>query len=119
MAATLTDRDSLERAFYRLVNTDATDDALTEHDDGETLEAVYQALQSGVWDAQEWLIHSGLRGRWLTASPPSVSRVSPLMLRIDTFQLQHANSLLPTPQGTSNILVIWQQGLPPVIWLLF
>ena len=68
MAATLTDRDSLERAFYRLLNTDATDDALIEHDDGETLEAVYQALQSGVWDAQEWLIHSGLRDRWLAAS---------------------------------------------------
>jgi hypothetical protein len=70
MAETLTDRASLERAFYRLLNTDQTDDALTEHDPaGYPREAVYQALQQGVYDAQDWLIRSGLKDRWLeTAS---------------------------------------------------
>jgi hypothetical protein len=69
MAETLTDRASLVRAFYRLTNTDATDDALIEHDPaGFALEAVYQALQYGVWDAQEYLIERGMRDRWVKST---------------------------------------------------
>lgn len=66
MSETLTDRASLKRALYRLLNTDATDDALTEHDPaGYSLEAIYQALQQGAWDAQLWLIERGLNDRWI------------------------------------------------------
>lgn len=64
----LTDRASLKRALFRLVNTSATDDDLTEHDDS-SLEGLYLVLQDGVDDAQNWLItHCGLDDVWTTTS---------------------------------------------------
>lgn len=67
MPAHLTDRDSLERAFYRLTGTASSDGALTEHDD-TSKEAVLQLLQQGVWDAQEILISFGRGEFWTTQS---------------------------------------------------
>ena len=67
MAARLTDRDSLKRALYRLVNTDDLDDAMLEHD-ATSLDGVYMALQEGVDDAQQYLVDSGLSDYWLTTS---------------------------------------------------
>jgi len=62
----LTDRASLARAFYRLTATSADSPALTEWD-VSTLEALYQFLQYGAWDAQAWLIDGGLADRWVSA----------------------------------------------------
>ena len=59
----LTDRASLVREFYRLTNTDANDTDLTEHDDS-ALEGVYQLLQQGADDAQQFLIDQGMQGLW-------------------------------------------------------
>ena len=67
MAARLTDRDSLKRALYRLVNTDDLDDAMLEHD-ATSLDGIYMALQEGVDDAQQYLVDSGLGDYWLTTS---------------------------------------------------
>lgn len=64
----LTTRDSLVRAFYRLTGTSATNPALIEHDGANTLEAVYQFLQYGLWDAQAFLMDAGLVNRWVTTS---------------------------------------------------
>lgn len=64
----LTDRASLARAFFRLTATSSTNPALIEHDGALTLEAVYQFLQYGAWDAQEWLMDCGLLNRWVTTS---------------------------------------------------
>ncbi len=65
--AVLTDRASLLRAFYRLTATSATDGALSEHDN-TTNEAVYQHLQYGLNDAQQYLIRAGLSDRWVKES---------------------------------------------------
>jgi hypothetical protein len=67
VAARLTDRDSIKRALYRLVNTDDLDDAMLEHD-ATSLDGVYMALQEGVDDAQQYLVDSGLSDYWLTTS---------------------------------------------------
>ena len=67
MAARLTDRNSLKRALYRLVNTDDLDDAMLEHD-ATSLDGIYMALQEGVDDAQQYLVDSGLSDYWLTTS---------------------------------------------------
>jgi hypothetical protein len=63
----LTDRDSLKRALYRLVNTDDEDDALLEHD-ATPLDGVHEALEVGLDDAQLYLIDSGLGDYWLASS---------------------------------------------------
>ena len=55
---------SFQAAFYRLTDTDSTDDALTEHD-ASTLEAVNQFLQEGLDDAQDYLMACGLSDRWV------------------------------------------------------
>ncbi|MCR4338643.1 MAG: hypothetical protein NUW01_02025 [Gemmatimonadaceae bacterium] len=67
MADVLTDRASLARGFYRLTATSNTNPALIEHD-STSLEAVYQFLQYGLWDAQEYMIDSGMTDRWVTTS---------------------------------------------------
>lgn len=73
----LTDRASLLRAFFRLVNADSTDDDLTEHDDS-TLEGAYLLLQGGLDDAQQFLIDQGLEELWLkTSSALSVTGSDP------------------------------------------
>lgn len=64
----LTARASLARAFYRLTATSSTNPALIEQDGSETLEAVYQFLQYGIWDAQEWMLDCGLKGYWVKTS---------------------------------------------------
>jgi len=63
----LTDRASLKRALFRLVGTSDSDGAMTEQDSG-TLEGIYQILQYGLWDAQEWLVENGLSTRWVKQS---------------------------------------------------
>ena len=63
----LTDRASLKRAFYRLTGVSDDNGALTEND-ASTLEAVYQFLQYGAWDAQAFLIDCGMGDRWVTRS---------------------------------------------------
>ena len=63
----LTDRASLKRALYRLMDTDDNDDDLIEHDNtGETLEGVYLMLQQGLESAQLYLIDKGMEEFWLT-----------------------------------------------------
>lgn len=64
----LTDRASLVRAFYRLTATSASNPALIEQDGSNTLEAVYQFLQYGLWDAQAFLMDAGLSSHWITTS---------------------------------------------------
>ena len=56
---------SFQAAFYRLPDTDSSDDSLTEHD-ASTLEALNQFLQYGVNDAQEYLMRCGLSDRWVS-----------------------------------------------------
>ena len=60
----LTDRASLLREFFRLVNADSSDDDMTEHD-STTLEGAYEALQVGLHRAQELLVALGQSDRWL------------------------------------------------------
>lgn len=61
----LTDRASLLRALFRLLDVDSSDPALTEHDDSEsTLEGAYLLLEEGVDDAQDYLIQQGRASRW-------------------------------------------------------
>jgi hypothetical protein len=63
----LTDRASLKRALYRLMDTDDADDDLIEHDNtGETLEGVYLMLQQGLESAQLHVIDKGMEEFWLT-----------------------------------------------------
>src|SRR3990167_10811851 len=62
-----TDRASLARGFYRLTATSSTNPALIEKD-STTLQAVYQFLQYGLWDAQAWLIDCGMGDRWVSVS---------------------------------------------------
>lgn len=62
--AKLTDLASLKRAFYRMMDTDPEDPALTEHDEASE-EAVEQLLDHGLWDAQDWMIRKGLAERWV------------------------------------------------------
>lgn len=69
MSAFLTDRASLKRELFRVMNTDAADGASTEHDDAAVvLEGLYMLLQQGAEDAQEWLIGAGLGSLWLSTS---------------------------------------------------
>lgn len=63
----LTNRVLLLNEFFRLVNADASDADLTEHDDS-TLEGAYQLLQAGCFDAQLYLIDCGAGSRWAKAS---------------------------------------------------
>lgn len=63
----LTDRSSLKRAFFRLTATSDDNPTLIEND-ADTLEAVYQFLQYGAWDAQAYLIDTGMGDRWVTTS---------------------------------------------------
>lgn len=67
MADVLTDRASLARAFYRLTATRSNNPALIAHD-STTLETLYQFLQYGIWDAQEFLLDNGMSDRWVTQS---------------------------------------------------
>lgn len=60
----LTDRASLLRALFRLLDVDRQDPALTEHDDDE-LEGAYLLLDQGLWDAQDFMISQGLADRWV------------------------------------------------------
>lgn len=51
------------REFYRLCETDATDDDMIEHDNS-TLEAAYELLDAGLRDTQLLLIRYGLGGHF-------------------------------------------------------
>lgn len=64
----LTDRASILREFFRLVNADSNDADLTEHD-ATDLEGAYEALDVGLRRAQLYLISIGQGSRWLKTSP--------------------------------------------------
>lgn len=67
----LTDRASLKRQLFRLINSDDTDGGSTEYDPDDTpLEGLYLVLERGVRKAQQWLIHCGLGEYWLATSDP-------------------------------------------------
>ena len=65
--ADLTDRQSILRAFFRLVDSDATDGQLVEHD-ASTLEGVYALLREACDAAQEDVIGAGFGEFWLKRS---------------------------------------------------
>jgi hypothetical protein len=88
----LTDRASALREFFRLVNADASDDDLTEHD-ATTLEGAYEALDVGAARAQLFLIRIGQGESWLTtgaaltvtgADPNRYSALPADFLRLDS-----------------------------------
>lgn len=63
--ATLSDLASLRKAFYRLVDTEADDPALTEHGSSEN-EVVDQLLTYGAHDAQDFLLAANRGDLWLS-----------------------------------------------------
>ena len=63
----LTDRASIQRELYRLLNTSADDATLTEHDSG-TLEGLNLQIEQGAYNAQLWLIDHGFQDRWIKQS---------------------------------------------------
>lgn len=67
MSFTLDSRVKLRQAFFRLMDTDDTDDGLIEQDT-ETNEAVNYFLQHGLWKAQSYVIQNVDKWRWLTLS---------------------------------------------------
>lgn len=67
MSALLDSRAALLRQFYHHLNTDATDDALIEHD-AATGEQADRYLQFGLWNAQAFLVGLGLGERWRAVS---------------------------------------------------
>lgn len=67
MSFLLDSRAALLRQFYHHLGTDATDDALIEHD-SETLEQAHRYLQFGLWNAQAYLVGLGLGERWRAVS---------------------------------------------------
>lgn len=63
----LTDRVSLLDEFFRLVDADASDDDLIEHDTS-TGDSYYQLLQAGAYDAQDYIIGIGGSSLWAKTS---------------------------------------------------
>lgn len=63
----LTDLASLRREFFRLVDSDSTDEAMTEHDLTSN-EGIDMLLGEGADDAQNFLLSCGLDSLWLTES---------------------------------------------------
>jgi hypothetical protein len=61
----LSSRAALKRQFYRLVDSEADDEALTRHD-ASTDEAVNEYVQTGIDRAQEWMLREGKRHRWVS-----------------------------------------------------
>lgn len=104
----LTDRASLLREFFRLVNADASDDDMIEHDDS-TLEGAYEALDVGLKQAQLYLISIGRGDRWLTTSstltfsgsdPNKKAALPADFLRLDSDPDQRRSGLkYPTGKG--------------------
>jgi len=97
----LTDRASILREFFRLVNADASDDDMIEHDSG-TLEGAYEALDVGQSRAQLFLIDIGQGSTWLkTGSALTVTGTDPDryaslpsdFLRLDSDPDQHRSGL--------------------------
>lgn len=75
--STLTDRASILREFFRLVNADSTDEDMTEHD-SSTLEGAYEALDVGLRHAQQFLISVGQGETWLkTGAALTISGTDP------------------------------------------
>lgn len=65
-SASLLTLGSWKRELYRLLNTEAGDDDLTQHDDASiTLEGLLIGIQVGIDDAQEYLLAQGLSGWWV------------------------------------------------------
>ena len=73
----LTDRQSLLRALFRLLDTDAGDGALIEHDPASApLEGITMHLQQGAEDAQEYLIGAGSTWWHETSEPLTFGRAT-------------------------------------------
>ena len=98
----LTDRASILREFFRLVNADSDDDDLIEHD-ATTLEGAYEALDVGVRRAQLYLISTGQGATWLktgsalTVTGSDPNRYSSLpsdFLRLDSDPDQNRSGLV-------------------------
>jgi len=98
----LTDRASALREFFRLVNADASDDDLIEHD-STTLEGAYEALDVGLKRAQLYLMGIGQGEIWLatgstlTVSGTDPDRYSALpsdFLRLNSDPEQHQSGLV-------------------------
>lgn len=125
----LTDRASLARAFYRLTATSATNPALIEHD-GSSLETLYQYLQYGLWDAQEFMLDCGLLNRWVTVSSTlsfsgsdasNGGRYAALPADFIRLAGDGINSALHSPNGTTwGHLIDWmdrRRAGPSSYWL--
>jgi len=86
VAFVIENRPDLRRAFYRLLAISPNDDALTEHD-SEIQETVHYFLQSGIWNAQYWLLTNTEVKRWLRPvgpillSPDSNNPEAPVWVR--------------------------------------
>lgn len=65
--AGLTSVSKMVDAFYRLVGSTTSDDALTEQGES-TDEVAYHCLTQGIWRAQRYMIGEGMQGRWLARS---------------------------------------------------
>ena len=72
----LTDRASLLKSTFRLLDTDPQDPEMIEFDD-EPLEGIYGHLQQGADDAQSHLISVGASDWWLERSSVLVFRTEP------------------------------------------
>ena len=70
--ALLTDRASILREFFRLVDTDSSDDDLTEHD-ASSLEGVYGLLSEAMLEAQDDMLRFGVGEFWLQRSSTTLS----------------------------------------------
>ena len=105
----LTDRASLLRAVFRLLDTDQGDGSLTEHDPSDQLlEGIYLHIQQGADDAQEYMLSSGSTYWNTTSGPltfddPDVNGFRSVALPGDFRQLQgdEDESALHTSTGAS------------------
>lgn len=88
----LTDRASILREYFRLVDADSTDEDMIEHD-STTLEGAYEALDVGAARAQLYLIGIGQGAIWLTtgstltvtgSDPDRYSSLPSEFLRLDS-----------------------------------
>jgi hypothetical protein len=68
----LLNRAALRRAFYALLNTDANDAALIEHEAAGD-DTANRYLQQGLWSAQGYIVTFGDANRWLVEAPVDFS----------------------------------------------
>jgi hypothetical protein len=112
VSGVLTNRALLLDEYFRLLNTDIDDDDMIEHDPTAG-DGAYIMLQAGVWDAQLYLIDSGVGSRWAkTTSALTFTGTDPdkfVALPADFLRLEsdHRRSGLRTTTGIS-----WGREIP-------